>query len=70
MDDYEDIDSMSDDYTDQLLIKFNPNYKSILEILDFERMNINDKLMYLFTELRDMKVSGEMKSKKSVFNLF
>jgi antitoxin component YwqK of YwqJK toxin-antitoxin module len=69
MKEYKEFDSCADNYTDQIYSKINPEYETMMELVRFERMDTNQKIMYLFTELQKLKVIDNKPVRKSIFNL-
>lgn len=69
MKEYKDLKSTDDNFTDQIYSRINPEHETVLELVRFERMDTDNKLMYLFDELQKLKVSGKKPERRSIFNL-
>jgi antitoxin component YwqK of YwqJK toxin-antitoxin module len=69
MKEYKEFDSCADNYTNQIYSTINPEHETMMELVRFERMDTNQKMMYLFTEFRKLKVVDNKPAPRSIFNL-
>ena len=74
MKNYNHLNSLNTDYTNQIYKLIEPKYDELLELLGFEAMTIETQTMYLFRELQKLKNifkdQNQKQSKLPFFNLF
>lgn len=68
---YSQLNSLDDQYLSKIYAKIEPKYNDMIELLNFEKLTLEERLSYLFLELQKMKSDkSEPKQTKSFFNMF
>lgn len=60
-------------YTNNIYARIEPKHNEFIELINFESLSTDDKLVYLFKELQKLKLGKNMETSsvaKSVFNIF
>jgi len=72
MKDFKDLSSNSCDYTNTIYSRLEPKYTEMMMLMQFEALTLNDKLMYLFSEIQELKKTSPNTTaqSRSFFNLF
>jgi hypothetical protein len=60
MKDVHDIPTKTDDYAKKVYAKIEPNYEEILDTLAFIELSLEERILFLFKELRKLKSSGHV----------
>jgi hypothetical protein len=70
------LDSTDINYTEKIYSLIEPKFKEYLNLMNFEKLTINDKLIFLYNEVQSMKnnsgnnTTNNKEKPKSFFNLF
>lgn len=69
--DYRDLCSTDPNYTNDILKRIDPEYDDLMALLKFESMTLDERTMYLFKEILELKKHNVVpKQIKPFFNLF
>jgi hypothetical protein len=75
MKEFKNIKTNSVTYTNTIYSHLEPKYDEIMERMHFESLTLEDRMMYLYSEIQELKrtktnITSTLAQKGSYFNLF
>lgn len=71
MKEFKHLTATSDTYTNDIYAAVEPDYEMIMNLVRFEALSLEDRSIYLFNEIQNLKKAGIKPSTKgSIFNIF
>lgn len=70
MKEFEYLKTTSNTYTNDVYATLEPEYETVMNMIRFEGLNLEDRTLYLFNEIQKLKIANIKSNKSSIFNLF
>lgn len=67
---FKHLKSISDTYTNDIYATLEPDYGTVMNLIRFEALSLEDRTLYLFGEIQKLKMENIKPTKESIFNIF